>query len=326
MSKINILHLSDLHYQPSHFKDIKIVFDSLLTDLESFKKNSGICPNFIVFSGDVVHCGDNKEEFDSTVELFFKPLLQTLELDYNYLFISPGNHDIQISKINEIFEIGLNKKLQTMSEVNSFLDSIDKNLLFFERMTNFNDFKNKINSKYSVNANILYSTYRFDINGTNIGIACLNSSWRATGEPNNADHGKLLIGERQIDNASYDIKDADIKIAVIHHPFEWLNPIETKNIKRRAFAEFDLILFGHNHDPNPELIDGSIANVIISNCGSLYQKREFYNGYSLICYDTNTNELVTYLRSYTDPRRKFVEATDYIEDGKKVFFLEQKKL
>lgn len=322
MSKINILHLSDLHYQQSKSQDIKIVLNALWKDLEYLKKEN-LTPQLVVFSGDLAQSGDPKE-FEEVKSLFIDELLKKLELSSDYFFISPGNHDIQRGKIDEFLENSLNQ-LVDRSSTNLFLDSLDRRTMLFDKLMEFNAFKRKFSRQYNVTSNILYETFKLELEGVSIGVACLNSTWKATGKAENFDHGKLIIGERQVDNAVADIRDCHLKIGIMHHPFEWLAPFETNNIKRRIFSEFDLVFSGHNHDPSPELIDTPISHIVTSNCGSLYQTREYYNGYTLVSYDTTSNQVIAYLRAYSDTRREFHESIDHAPNGKKSFFLTSQK-
>ena len=52
--------------------------------------------------------------------------------------------------------------------------------------------------------------------------ACFDTAWRATGESDNVDRNKLILGERHINKAIAAIETADIKIAMLHHPLNWL--------------------------------------------------------------------------------------------------------
>jgi len=236
MAKVTILHLSDLHYTSSSHADISIIINALLSDLIFLKKNNSVSPDFVIFSGDIVQNADVMDDFEESKTLFIDPLLNTLNLSNDLFFISTGNHDIQKTKINEYMEIGLEKKLTQRSDLNSFIDKIDVNKNSLDRLSNYKIFEHKLLSKYVKNSDLLYSSFYFKINDINIGIACLNSSWRASGLSDNYDHGKLLIGERNIDKAASDIKDAALKLGVIHHPFEWLKPFDAQIIKMKSIC------------------------------------------------------------------------------------------
>lgn len=320
MNEINILHLSDLHYDSSNTIDSEIVLNALWKDLEKVKKEENIEPDIVIFSGDIVKAGDKEKDFEDVEINFITPLLEKVGLDYDFFFICTGNHDLQTSKIKEIHEIGLDSKLNETPIVNDFLDKIDSNLEFLDRLQNFNKFKKSFLSTHTITSNILFSTHRFRKKDFDIGIACLNSCWRSKCEGKEKDYGHLIIGERQIDNAVNDIKDSKLKIAVIHHPFEWLNPFEQSDIQRRLFCNFELVLFGHNHEPQPKSVYTMHNNTLQNISGCLYQNRKYYNGYSIINYNYAKKEICIFLRSYFDNRREFDKGIDYVSDGKICFY------
>lgn len=325
MNDIKILHFSDLHFSNSQKNDIDIIFDAFIEDLEEIASIDEMSPDIVIFSGDLVQAGDDKESFDIAYNEFLLRVIKVLNLTKDRLFLVPGNHDIQKNAIAEYIEVGLRETLNNETNVNKFIDELEQNQMCFQLFTNyFGLLQNNLNN-HLISSNILYSTHELHLKGLKIGIACLNSSWRATGKSDNFDHGKLLLGERQIDLSIKDIQSANLKIAVIHHPMEWINPFEANTIKRRLYHEFDMILFGHNHDLNPELIDSSNSTVLISNSGSIYQTRKYYNGYSIIKYNNQTNKGVVYLRSYFDKRRKFDKAIDHVDGGSIEFQLQKKK-
>jgi len=244
MTEIKILHLSDLHYDSSKPKDTQIILNALWKDLDNFK---GI--DFILFSGDLVKAGDKKDEFEKAFQTFIKPLLEKTRLNISDFFITPGNHDIQMSKIDEIIEEGLKSKLKDRESVNEFLDrQIDEGFKHIERLENFNGFKTRFKTPYAVTSNKLFTTYSIQKKNVKIGIACLNTCWRATGAPDDGDRGKLLIGERQIDAALTDIKNCDIKIALYHHPLDCLTEYDQGDAERWLSKEFDFLFCGHIHN------------------------------------------------------------------------------
>ena len=131
MYDLTILHLSDLHFEPSKIHDVKIVRKALFEDLEAFK-TQGVVPNIVVFSGDLIKKGDfgyseERNDFEKVQQAFIEPLLELLELDIDHFFICPGNHDIQRAEVdrNRYLETGLNLELRDRDSVNDFIDDLD---------------------------------------------------------------------------------------------------------------------------------------------------------------------------------------------------------
>ena len=95
MAGLTWLHLSDWHQKGKEF-DRDVVRDRLLEDIHDRVKR--VSPqveqvDFVVFSGDVAHKGKESEYQEARKQLF-NPLLATLDLEPDRLFIVPGNHDL----------------------------------------------------------------------------------------------------------------------------------------------------------------------------------------------------------------------------------------
>jgi predicted MPP superfamily phosphohydrolase len=240
--------MSDLHYDSAKPKDTQIILEALWKDLDNFP---GI--DLILFSGDLVKAGDKRDDFDKAYQVFIEPLLKRTGLSDDEFFIVPGNHDIQMSAIDEIFEKGLKENLVDRESLNSFLDKeMENGFNHIERLENFNHFKS---SKFPNRKECkLFSTHVIEKKNTNIGIACLNTAWRATGKGSNHDYGKLLIGERQIDAALKDLKECNLKFVLFHHPLDWLTEYDQGDAENRLFKEFDFLFYGHRHNTNLKLM------------------------------------------------------------------------
>lgn len=106
MSKVSILHISDLHKDDDD--DYGNLLSSLVTDIDYCKDNKGINkPDIIVVSGDIIRgaTGDNSDEEIkrqyAQVKVFLESLVDVfLDGDKSRIVIVPGNHDIdrEVSK------------------------------------------------------------------------------------------------------------------------------------------------------------------------------------------------------------------------------------
>jgi len=321
MSEIKILHLSDLHYDSSKPKDTQIILDALWEDLENFK---GI--DFILFSGDLVKVGDKKDDFETAYQVFIKPLLEKTKLDESNFFIVPGNHDIQMSKIKIVIEKGMREVITDRESLNEFIDKeIESDFGSIERLDNFSEFKKRFCSG-NYKSNKLFSTHIFERENVPIGIACLNSSWRATGTPNDGDRGKLLIGERQIHSALNDLQGCDIKIALFHHPLDCLTEFDQGDAERELSKEFDFIFCGHLHNSNLKLVQNFENKSVLVQGGCINKGRNYYNGYSVVSFDSQKCEGRIYLETYFDDRNAFDKAINKIPGGIMPFKIEKKEI
>jgi predicted MPP superfamily phosphohydrolase len=274
-----------LIYPPVIEKILNIVKKALFRDLERLQDEE-IKPNIVIFSGDLIHTGDfgyseQRSDYEGVKSWFIDPLLELLTLDANHFFICPGNHDIQRSEVDKhgYLEEGLKQTLKSRFAVNELLDHFEQNLEAFARLKNFERFQVSIQSEYMRNSNIFFSTYTLEIANKRVGIACINSAWRAYG--GEEDYGHLLIGERTIDSCLEDLADCDLRIGVVHHPFSCLAEFERVELKRRVCSGFNIWLQGHTHESEIDLVQPFNDNrIIFVKGGALYLSRDFYNGYS----------------------------------------------
>ncbi|TXN33059.1 metallophosphoesterase [Methylobacterium sp. WL19] len=331
MTKITILHFSDIHWHPNSENDISIVINAMLRDIEDFKsKNKSI--DIAIFSGDLVQSGTDIKHFEKAFELTLAPVIKAAKVPKERLFICAGNHDIDRNQVVKFMENGLKSSLKDLNSTNQFIDETNKgstpNKVAFERLKNFNSFmRTKVYKPPNVLSNLMVQAFRFDVSGEEVGIALYNSAWRCTGAANDADRNSLIIGERNIDQGLSALEGCDIKIAVFHHPTDWLSDFDQSSVLGRLYSEFDLITHGHIHKSLPELRHTTSGSAIISQAGSLYNSREYPNSYQIIEVDTDSSQAVIHMRTFYDsPRRAFDAAINVNASGQLVcdFFARKK--
>ena len=110
---------------------------------------------------------------------------------------------------------------------------------------NFGD----IVGSYSSRDKLFYNK-KLTISTKKIYIIGLDSAWMSSRD---GDNGNLLLGDIQVRNALNATKDADLRIAIMHHPFNWFKGIDLKDTKSSLCKGCDFILHGHMHDS--EIVD-----------------------------------------------------------------------
>lgn len=326
MAKLTVLHLSDLHYKGPKSSDQKIVIDALKKDIEKIRLVRTI--NMMVFSGDIVQAGSGKPKFEEAISDVVNPIAELLNLDNSKVFICPGNHDIdrEIVRNNDYIETGLLKTLKTRDSINSFIDKyigvdVAKEPIpeAFSRIDNF--YKSVWAEKAADGdiVNPFSSIRKFDFEGIKIAICTFNSSWRCTGEPGNADRGNLIIGERVVDRAIEQTQDAALRIAVFHHPFDWLTEADRTAVEARLHSDFHAFFYGHVHTVHPSFSRSPMGGAIYSQVGCLYHNRDYFNGYSIVEIDTTESTAKISAREYTDRLREFVPAIGALPNGEVSF-------
>lgn len=321
MSKITILHLSDLHWSNSKAIDQSIVITALHTDLKRLA-DEGIVPDIALFTGDLIQSGDDPTAFDAVLEKFVRPTVEVLNgIDF---IIVPGNHDIarQVVRDAPFIEQGLKGTLNSVDELNKFVDGMgipskSSSSVALARMDSYEEAFSKFPSPRPNISTPLLKTYKLQIQGRSLGVATFNTAWRATGEPDSVDRHFLLMGERNVDLAATELSECDFRIAAFHHPLEWLADYDESAVRSRLTTEFDLLMFGHSHNSRPEIRVSPTGRALLSQAGCLYEHRDYFNGYQVITLDLDDATATFDIRTYLNrPRRTFDKAFNVAENGR----------
>lgn len=318
MTSIRLLHVSDVHFRADKKTDTEIVLGALLKDLEQLTEDKRC--DAILFTGDLVFSGCSEADFDEAYSLILEPLRQAANVSPSQLFVCPGNHDICREKVRAFSALqhGLTAQLTSTEKANAFLDRLTSGdseaSLGIERMTPFMTFLAR-RLPHMARSHPLAAIGGFNVEGRSIGIASLNSTWRATGEPDDVDFSRLIVGERQVDFAIKELRDCDLSVALLHHPLEWLTPFDRASVEPLLLGSFDLLCLGHLHEASPKSLATTSGSCIISQSGSLYAGRQWYNGYQVVDVDLLSGQFTFRLREYDDRNRRFVSAEGIAEDG-----------
>lgn len=318
--KIGILHISDLHIDEKSCGSIDSMLKKLVEDIKKVQQDADINIEFVCFTGDLVSRGDQALDKENQIELaethFIKPLLDAINIKKKNFILVPGNHEINQDKIDRVTEKGLSA-INDLSEINETIEYMDD--MYKNRISYFYDyiFKNYIKDAHGWNLG--YSVER-EVNNIKFGFVGLDSAWRSSGS-GDKERGTLLIGKPQIDYHYEIIKDASIKICLMHHPLDWLSDKEMKIIEREL-GKFDIVLRGHVHDLEDKQVTTQQYSTIFNTAGKLNPISEFYSGYSIINIDIDNMVCDIYQRDYyQSPRNNFDKGLRINEEGKVTYQL-----
>lgn len=226
-NKINILHLSDLHFEindkPMSKDSSNTLLKLLLNDIrcgkynEENKNDTNNCYiDYIVISGDFIAAEKDfeaREKKFRKAEQFIHNLLIELDTWEDRCILVPGNHDVYITEHGE--------------EYNQFE-------AFYQKIKNSKYDKHYRNRALSIK------------NDDVIEFICLNSCYQENRQNKTSGfHPEAFksIGPKE---------ESSIRIAVLHHPLECIEKHNSGDIRNSIskFKENDvkLILHGHLHD------------------------------------------------------------------------------
>jgi len=313
MTGVTWLHLSDWHQENERFKfNRKVVCDGLIKDIKA--REQEISPrlkkiDFIVFSGDVAKGGD-PDEYKKAIDEFFKPILDACELGQERLFIVPGNHDLNRDQI----PVSLSEPLISNEEVERCWSEKRKTALlpFQDFYHSFPDLTGRESGEHCDFGPI-------EVGGKKISLLCINSAWMCARHKDEggkvSDQGYLCVGEPQIYESLEKISGSEIRIALLHHPFDWLAPFDRNRMDVHLKRKCNFILHGHAHEPGVSAITDNFGYHIIIPAGACYDRSlpsssDYTYSYNYVHLNFDSNKGIVFFRKWSGLNRNWKKDDD----------------
>ncbi len=319
---IKIIHISDFHLESENITVEKTnIINALASDLKSQVDNNTI----MCITGDIIDKGangfKNKEEAYIVFETVFidKIIEENPDLK-GRIFVVPGNHDIDRNLIDKVSEAGLKASLSDEKALNDFIISNRKESSHLRQINRYLLWERDFYSKYNGELTIFDNTFSIKTDNYSIGITCLNSSWLCKDDN---DMGNLLIGKNQVENSLKFIEKTDIKIALTHHPLEFIKKFDKDSVKPLLYKHYNVLLTGHVHELKASYTKDLFGSIFVSIANSTVadnpKDKKHANGYTVIEFIPEKKYKCIY-RKYIELHNKFVPNTDIgTEDGSKTF-------
>ena len=254
------LHISDIHFNPKTDWRDRTSQDSLIDYLKALLKNDeSLRPDLVFCTGDIVYGETGSSPLADQykqAKVFFDKLLaacgqEGVPLPKGCLFVVPGNHDINRESVNSDAQETLkrwaedaNKHIETINQ--RFNDRPD---VFKDEIKRLDEYAQFVQD-HLPHQNDKDGRHRFasivDIEGLKVGIAGFNSAWSCAGPED--DRAVWLAAEWQFNAAQRELKDAVVRIGLMHHPVDWLNLADRNIATRRISTDFHFWLHGHIHN------------------------------------------------------------------------------
>ena len=231
MRPICWLHISDIHMRVSDAWSQDVVLKAMCDDTARQRKG-GMSLDFILATGDLAFSG-HADEY-KLVASFFDALIGAAGVPREPIFCIRGNHDIDRERQRMCF-LGARNFAQSPNQIDVLLSPGEDLETLLKRQENYRNFQSSYltGQDRDRTADGLGYVSRLTTEDVRVAIVGVNSAWLAEGGV--SDHGKLLIGERQIINA-IDLAgrgDPHIVIAMAHHPFHLLQDFDRRPIQGR---------------------------------------------------------------------------------------------
>jgi DNA repair exonuclease SbcCD nuclease subunit len=322
---IRIIHFSDFHFNKQNLDHWNyFVKDSLIEELQRIHEEQHI--DLIFLTGDLIDKGGASfstidEAFIEFRKNIIEPILSSIGLPIERFLIIPGNHDLNKKLEEEWQDDGLKTHLCTPDRIQNFIKKgREGDYKGFERVKSFKNFEKTLYTGFpNCQLSPFDSNFVLDINGKKVGVSCLNSSWRCY--DSQKDKGLIIVGDTQIANANLYLKNCEVKIALIHHPYDWISGVEQKVIHSHLHNNFNMMLIGHVHEGETN-VETNFAGSLFVNVapGALTDirsdSRRYSNGFVIVDYHEEKKTVSCTYKRYNHPNKKFVDNTDLGDNGK----------
>ncbi len=317
MNTFTWLHLSDFHFRTDNSPKGKvedfnreIVLNSLLDDLQTYPGENGLKIDFIVITGDIAFSGRD-DEYECAIH-YFEDVRKIFDLPKKRVFIIPGNHDVNRTKINPYLD---QIKLDSLEKINGLLKNDEAKEVKFRRLEGYKSFINEyLESSLPFDFDTKYFWAKtLKLGDVNLGLIGLNSAWNCSGD---ADRNNLVIGEKQVRDALEKVKNSDLTIALTHHPLDWLSDIDRKTVKPLLASKCDFILHGHLHEAEYTFQSTPDYSFRTIQAGSTYEKRPYSNSYNYVSLNLNNQQGKLHIRQYSDSKSRWIEDSETFKNAK----------
>lgn len=315
-NRFNVIHLSDTHIRSSNIDELIQFKDALVVDIKKLLSKDELKSSFICFTGDLISRGDYgynvENQYSLAIDNLIYPLLLELEMEPDSFFIVPGNHEIDLSKVNSIYDSGLREELKNYNGELSI--DYKKEETLRARLDDYRKFEIEVKKTCSDD---IVNIDNIVINDQKIGVCLLNTSWNLASDSQN-DKGKVIIGANLLKAGLQKIKKSDYKICLMHHSISWLRDEDAAYVEP-LLGEFDLVLYGHSHYASQKQVispNGKSIYCMASEALPLSAK----SGYNIIRFDGNNCTVMQ--RLYYVQRNEF-DADLNISEGQQIFTVGQ---
>ena len=245
---MRILHISDFHYQKSeriNQQQIEMLekISQQITDVD-----------IVLFTGDLLE--KYKTNILNAYTFFDENFLKKIK--YKEILFSCGNHDIDRSRLSNMFKTYINT-IEDNEALNNFVlkNQADEFLINTKHIEDYNLF---VESQCVYDhKDELYYIKTIKLNSIKYSFVSINLSWTAF--DSKKDYGNLLFPTFKIDDIKRITKNSDYKILLSHQPMSYLKEFNRNEMENAVYEHFDAVFYGHTHRANNNICFSSSKGI-----------------------------------------------------------------
>ncbi|MBL8666322.1 MAG: SUMF1/EgtB/PvdO family nonheme iron enzyme [Rhodospirillales bacterium] len=277
---MRLLHLSDIHFRKRTAWDADPLLRALTRFIGEEVERDG-APDLVAITGDLAFSGSDTE-YDlarTWLDALWGPFV---DLPRDRLLLVPGNHDVDRSKVGRVARLSQKDLLDGKSQENiaAVLADNEECRVLLDRHTAYLKF---LSGWLGAEQYVPWWERSIPVGDTTVHVAGLDSAWMACGDE---DRGRLLLGRWQLNQTvlSPGAEGADWRIALLHHPWDYLAEFDCHEARAAIHQHRDLLLRGHLHFPQTERIappDPGRACLELA-AGCVYENSRYQNAFQWI--------------------------------------------
>lgn len=243
---MNILHLSDLHYDGSA-KLTDAVIGKIVDSLK--EKNKHV--DFILFTGDLVQSATVKDHYDVAKEKLFDYLSDKLQVPSTNVIFCPGNHDIDRSSKHPAVMPYFKQEINSSKDLSDFYKA--KNKVYTDSLSTLVNYQSFVKTYHTTDDDIfsdLYSIHYRSYNKETIAFVSIYTPWLSAiwDEKGELDDGNLCFPINALDEILEIVKNkASRKVLLMHHPIAAMKKYLAFEMEDRIYNNFEMLFTGHVH-------------------------------------------------------------------------------
>lgn len=249
MTKLLVVHLSDIHFESS--QDIVVGRADAIT-AAAISTADTVSRAIVVVTGDVAFSGKaGQYEVAQSFLAAVKSAVENRIQKHVDVVVVPGNHDCDFAGEGSdtrkaVLEAIRTRGNEKMSQ--EILSTCCKVQIEFQR------FQEKTETLSRNQFSPVWSTYTIEIDGKKILLNAVNTAWCSELENGLGAHEFPSEQHQGLMSAR-----ADLRILLMHHPYHWFNNARYRQFEKLVRDSSELVFTGHEHTPNAGVISDSIA-------------------------------------------------------------------
>jgi len=283
---VRILHLSDIHFRSGTAWDSDPVLRALARFIAG-EVAAGLAPDLVVITGDLAFAG-RSEEYDLARAWLEQALWPAVTprakppLPRDRLLLVPGNHDVDRSKVDAVAQMVQDGLLagRDQNRIATVLADSTQREVLLKRHADYLAFYGDWRGEPQP---LPWWQRVIPIDHQRLHVAGLDSAWMSSGD---SERGKLLLGRWQIHQTidPPEAEGADWRIALLHHPWDYLAEFDGSEARQAIHLHRDLVLRGHLHEGDTSLVrppDPARACLELA-AGCVYEASRYPNAFHWI--------------------------------------------